>query len=172
MDHDPSSTNLAVHAPVVVFQAGGLAAIPAAAVREIVAMASLAHAPGQPSVLEGFLNLRRQAVPVIRVGRLFDLPQAPPGLYAHAIVLRGGPQPSALLVDRVTAVYTPRKEDWLPIADNSSFNRCAEAQLITPVGVAHFLSCDRLLLEKERLSIAELQVRAQQYLEELETAGA
>lgn len=110
------------------------------------------------------MNLRGTAVPVIRLERLFDMPDTRPGLYAHVILLKGGQHPMGILVDRVEGLYTPREQDRLPLQDNASFNRCAEAELATPYGNAQLLSRDRLLLEQERRCIIELQARAQQYL--------
>jgi len=134
-------------------------------------MAELSRTPGQPSVLEGFLNLRGTAVPVIDIRRLFNLPPVEPGVYAHIIVLSGHPHPTGLRADRAVALVRPAADDWLPLAADHSFNQCAEAELLTPEGPAQYLSPDRLLLEQERRVVAELQARAQIYLGELEASG-
>ena len=64
---------------LLVFHTSGLScAFPLEAVREIVPMARLSSPPGLPSGLEGFLDLRGIAVPIVRLDRLFDLPAQHP----------------------------------------------------------------------------------------------
>ncbi len=63
--------------------AGNLCGLGAADVREIVFMPALTRVAGQPPILDGFLNLRARAIPVVTVARLFDLtatPAAPSGI--------------------------------------------------------------------------------------------
>lgn len=134
-------------------------------------MAALARAPGQPSVLEGFLNLRGAAVPVIRLHRLFDLPPAAPGLYTPLVVLRGATHAVALLVDKVIEVTPVDKSALLPVDESHTFNGCAEQRAEIGGRTVHVLSPGRLLLEKERQSIAEFQAVAQRYLDDLEAGS-
>jgi purine-binding chemotaxis protein CheW len=163
----------AICAKLLVFQVGEqLCALSVEVVREIVPMAELARPPGQPSVLEGFLNLHGTAVPVLRIHRLFDLPAPEPGLYTPLIILRGGQYPTALLVDSVTEIVSPPADAFLPVEKDSCFNDCAQAQVAVGDRTAHLLSSERLLLEKERRCVAEFQVRAQQLLDELEVRPA
>ena len=56
-------------------------------------MATLFAPPGLPAGLAGFLDLRGTAVPIVRLDRLFDLPELRPGLHTPMIVLRGGGWP-------------------------------------------------------------------------------
>jgi len=133
-------------------------------------MALLAHPPGLPSILEGFLNLRGTAVPVLRLNRLFDLPATHPELYTPLIILRGLAHPLALLADKVTGTISVPPESLLPISENHSFNNCAECQIAVDNQVILLLHSERLLLEKERQCVVELQSKAQQYLSELEAA--
>jgi len=139
-------------------------------VLEIVPMASLARPPGLPALLEGFLNLRGTAVPVLRLHRLFDLPGAPMALYTPLLIVRDGPRPLGLLVDEVKQVIEVSPDALLPIKEGHIFNDCAEAEVVLGDGhpPAHLLSCERLVLEQERQCIAELQAAAQRRLEELE----
>ncbi|TAL08601.1 MAG: chemotaxis protein CheW, partial [Nitrospirae bacterium] len=86
---------------VLVFEiAGDSFAIPLDAVREILPLPLLSHPPGLPSFLEGFLNLGRQAVPVLNPARLFHLEGLTPGPYSHLIVLEKTGTPLAILADR------------------------------------------------------------------------
>jgi purine-binding chemotaxis protein CheW len=152
---------------VLIFQVGENAcAIRIDAVQELVPMCMLSRAPGQPPLVEGFLNLRGTAVPVLRMNRLFDLPAAPPGLHSPLIVLRGNPFPTALLVDRVSDVV--RAQQLAPVGGNVTFNDCAEAEFTYQGGPVYLVSAGRLLLEGERQRVAELQGLAQAYLAEVQ----
>ncbi|OGG54320.1 MAG: hypothetical protein A3F84_14840 [Candidatus Handelsmanbacteria bacterium RIFCSPLOWO2_12_FULL_64_10] len=147
--------------------AGQSCAIPLKSVREVVPMAQLARPPGLPALLEGFLNLRGEAVPVVRLRRLFGLPEASPGLYTPMVVLKGREGPLALLVDEVSGVLSASEEAGLPVQEGHAFNDCVEAEVVLDGRAVHLLSTDRLLLEQERRRIAELQVVAQRRLSDL-----
>ncbi len=149
--------------------AGQPCAIPLESVREVVPMAQLARPPGLPALLEGFLNLRGEAVPVVRLRRLFGLPEASPGLYTPVVILKEGPL--ALLVDEVSGILSAPEEARLPVQEGHAFNDCVEAEVVLDGRTVHLLSKDRLLLEQERRRIAELQVTAQRRLSELEASG-
>ena len=85
---------------LLVFHSSGLdCAFPLEAVREIVPMARLSSPPGLPSGLLGFLDLRGTAIPIVRLDRLFDLPEQKPGLHTPMIILRGVLGPIGILVD-------------------------------------------------------------------------
>ena len=158
---------------LLVFELAGRAcALPVETVQEIVPMAELAHPPGLPCVLEGFLNLRGGAVPVLRLNRLFDLPARPPGLHTPLIILPTRPCALALLAEAVTGIVTVPSGSILPIRDKNCFNDCVEAEMEIHERLVHLLSPERLLLEKERQCVAELQAKAQQYLDELEAQPA
>lgn len=131
-------------------------------------MAALAQSPGQPSILEGFLNLRGVAVPVVRLDRLFAFPPAPVGLYTPLIVLKGPRHPTALLVDSILDLAASPAEAWQPLDDSSSFNGCARAQLDWNGRRIIVLAPERLLLEQERQCLADLQSQAQRRIGELE----
>lgn len=144
---------------------GNLCGVPASAVQEIVPMAALAQLPGQPGILAGFLNLRGSAVPVLRLNRLFQFPAATPGLHNSLIVLH---RSTALLVDSVIDLVAHADGDLLPVAAGNCFAECAVAQFPYQGRSGHVLSAERLLLEKERRCVAELQAQAQRFLAELE----
>jgi len=157
---------------LLVFQIGGeMCALRVEAVREIVPMAALAKPPGRPSVLEGFLNLRGVATAVVRLDRLYDLPAADAGLGARLIVLRdrqAGLPPAALLAESVDEIVEVAAEALLPVPERNCFNDASEAVVILGGRTAHLLRPGRVLIEGERRSIAEFQVRAQQIVDELE----
>ena len=156
---------------LVVFQLGGeRCAIRAGEVQEIVLMASLAHPPGLPSILEGFLNLGGVATPVVRLDLLFGLSRGPSLLYAPLIILRGRPDPLALLVERVDNVSAAPESDLKPVLAGHCFSDWTESEIwLSPESAPiHLLSLERLLLEQEQSRVAELRAIAQQRLQELE----
>ena len=57
-----------------------------------------------PSGLAGFLDLRGTAIPIVRLDRLFDLPERQPGLHTPMIVLRGVLGPIGILVNSVRGI--------------------------------------------------------------------
>ncbi len=143
---------------------GLLCALDLEAVAEIVPLAELARAPAQPVLLEGFLNLRGRAVPVVRLDRLFGLEPSPPGLYTPLIVLRG--QPIAFLADAALEVASVK--DWEPVEASGSLNGCAAARFEWGERPVYLLSSERLLLEEERRRVADLQAEMQRRLSALE----
>jgi purine-binding chemotaxis protein CheW len=126
-------------------------------VREIVPMASLSCPPSMPAILEGFLNLRGDAVPVLRLARLLGLPQDELAMHTPLIVLRGGDLPVALLVSRVTAITPFPMDGVVQIASSDSFNGCVDGRLPAAGDPIHLLSPEKLLLEKERRILREFQ---------------
>lgn len=152
--------------------AGEFCAVPAESVQEIVPLATLALVPGQPPLIEGFLNLRGAAVPVLRLGRLLGLAPAEPGLHTPVIILRGQACPAGLLVDAAIEVARTGREESRPIPGNACFNDCTQAVVEAAGRTVHVLSPERLLLEKERQCVAELREEAQRRLNELEARPA
>jgi purine-binding chemotaxis protein CheW len=157
---------------VLVFQLGGeRCAIRTDEVQEIVPMASLARPPGLPSILEGFLNLRGAATPVVRLDRLFGMPDSAPGLYTPLIILRGRPDPLALLAERVDGVVAAPESGVAAVRPGHCLNDSTEADIWLEPDSApiHLLSRQRLLLGQEQSRIAELRAVAQRRLQQLES---
>jgi purine-binding chemotaxis protein CheW len=156
---------------VVVFHIAGQAyGLPLADLREVVPMAELSRPPGLPLLLAGLLNLGGTAVPVLRLDRLFGLPEITPGLYTPLLLLRGGDPPLALLVERVSRIASLPPEAVLPVPAHQAFNDCAEGVTTLDGHVVVLLSAERLLLEKEQQCLAELQDQEEARLRELEGA--
>ena len=147
---------------------GTVCALPVSAIREVVALPLLSRPPGLPSLLEGFLNLGGSAIPVLRLDRLFGLPDLVPGLYTPLLVLRQPEDRIALLVEAVRGIVTVQSADVRSVPGGDSFNDCVEGELTFGDDVVHLLSAERLLLEKERQCLAELQAVEQERLRSLE----
>ena len=150
--------------------AGQLYGIPLGQVQEIVPMARLSGPADLPAVLAGFLNLAGTAVPVLRLDRLFRLPEQPAGLYTPLVILRGLDARLALMADRVCRIRAVAEAAVLPLPDNHSFNDCVTAMVTEGDRVLLLLAPDRLLLEKEQQCLAEWQDREQKRLHELREA--
>ncbi|UPG73415.1 chemotaxis protein CheW [Roseomonas gilardii subsp. gilardii] len=143
------------------------------AVGELLPLPRLWAPPGLPRLLAGFLNLGGEAVAVLRLSRLLE-PEAEiraeespaAGIYRHLILLGEGRDRLALLVDRVLdVVRVPRQ--WLQaVPAEQSLNGCAEAEVALPDGFARLLAPERLLMERERATLAELEAQARRRLEE------
>lgn len=136
-------------------------------VQEIVAIPATTKVPGQPSILEGFLNLRGATLPVVRMAALFNLP-VQCGLYSPVVVIRHGHDSLGLLVDEVDSVLTIAGEQLVPLAADHTANQYAEAEFTVGDRTAVLLDCGRLLLAQEHRRIGELQAQVEQRLKALE----
>lgn len=160
----------------VTFRAGALeAALPQAAVAEILPLPALTAAPGAPRALAGFVNLGGEAVAALALDRLLDAEGSAPAqpLYRHLVRLRplAGAPAVTLLVDRVTDAAA-QAQDIQPVDEADSLGGCvAETALIdgrlTPV-----LSPEHLLLAEEKTRLEEFARRAQDRLAQWESASA
>jgi purine-binding chemotaxis protein CheW len=154
---------------LLVFHLGGLdCAFPLEAVREIVPMALLSSPPGLPSGLAGFLDLRGTAIPILRLDRLFDLPEQQPGLYTPFIILRGADTPIGVLVGAVQQIVRASGASFLPLPEEHLFHGCATATVEVNGNVVHLLAPECILLENERRLLREFQGMAQGRLRHLE----
>jgi purine-binding chemotaxis protein CheW len=141
---------------LLVFHTSGLnCAFPLEAVREIVPMARLSTPPGLPSALAGFLDLRGTAVPIVRLDRLFDLPEQLPGLHTPMIILRGVLGPVGILVARVRGIVPRPSAGLLEIPPERTFQGCATASLPLDGELIHVLSPGALLGRNEDRLLAD-----------------
>jgi purine-binding chemotaxis protein CheW len=126
---------------LLIFHSSGFdCAFPLEEVREIVPMAELSSPPGMPSGLAGFLNLRGTAIPIVRMDRLFNLPEQRAGLHTPMIVLRGALGPIGILVDSVRGIVRVTSRQMLDIPGDRTFQGCARAVIELDDGVIHVLS--------------------------------
>ncbi len=142
-------------------------AFPIEVAREILPMLKLDQVPGQPPMIEGFLNLRGRAVPAVAARRLFDLPLSEPGFFSHIIVASEGESVLGLIVDRVAETARVDPDSFRPVPAGDSFNGCAEAQFTWEGRTVAVISFSRLLLVEERRRLADLESLAQRRLEDL-----
>jgi purine-binding chemotaxis protein CheW len=141
---------------LLVFHSSGLdCAFPLEAVREIVPMARLASPPGLPSGLLGFLDLRGTAIPIVRLDRLFDLPEQKPGLHTPMIILRGVLGPIGILADSVRGIVPASSAALLDIPEDGTFRGCGTAALQLDGELIHLLSPAALLDANEDRLLAD-----------------
>jgi purine-binding chemotaxis protein CheW len=81
-------------------------------VGEIIRVPRLAHMPLGPRSLEGLANLRGEVLPVVSLGRLLSLPEAPRDDAARVVVLDGDVRVGFIVdrIDNLAAVPTHRME--------------------------------------------------------------
>ena len=131
--------------------------MPVANIREIVHRAALLSTPGQPRILEGFLNLRGEAIPVIPLRRLFGLPDGPPDLYTPLIVIDAGGVQAALEADEAESVLEIRAADMRALPAEASPEHCAEGVANAGDRQILLLSCAKILYQQEKQCLADLQ---------------
>jgi purine-binding chemotaxis protein CheW len=154
---------------LLIFHTSGMdCAFPLEAVREIVPMATLSSPPGLPSGLAGFLDLRGTAIPIVRLDRLFDLPEQQPGLHTPMIVLRGVRGPIGILVDSVRGIVPVDSSRLLDIPEDHTFQGCATGALQLDGESVHLLSPAALLAANEARLVADYSAMSQARLLHLE----
>jgi purine-binding chemotaxis protein CheW len=147
--------NTSEHNVLIFNLSGRNCAFPLDAVREIVPMARLSSPPGMPSGLAGFLDLRGAAIPIIRLDRLFDLPEQQPGLYTPIIVLRGILAPIGILAASVRGVVRKPATPLLDLPEGGTFHGCAIGAMDLDGDIVHLLSPAALLLRNEDRLVAD-----------------
>jgi purine-binding chemotaxis protein CheW len=76
--------------------------LPMADVQEVVRVAAFARLPKAPQVIEGVLNFRGSAVPVLNIRARFGFPPRAVRTSDHLVVARAGKRMAAIRVDRVS----------------------------------------------------------------------
>jgi purine-binding chemotaxis protein CheW len=146
-----------------------LAAFPVQDIERVTQMAALAQPPGLPRILEGILDLGGAAIPVLRLDRLFRLPEKNPGLYSMLVIVRGPDSGRvAVLADRVLDIVPVAADRFRNVEEKDTFNGCAEAVVTIGEESLHVLAPARLMLAKEKELLAEFQSLAQLRLKEWE----
>lgn len=144
-------------------------ALPLRAAREVLPMAALSRPPGLPAIMEGFLDLGGQAVPVLRLDQLLGMPAWSPGVSALLLLADIGKRLVAFPVSNVEDVVSVGADSKvLPVAEEEAFNGCVRG-LLHHGGQTHYLlDPERLLLAAEARRVAEFREREQQRLSALE----
>ncbi len=156
----------------LVFQTSGLdCAFPLGEVREIVPMARLSCPPGLPAGLAGFLDLRGTTVPIVRLDRMFDLPEQKAGLHTPMIILRGAIRPIGILVNLVRGIVPSASARLLDLPAERTFRGCATAELQIDGDLVHLLSPTALLDADENRMLSDYSAMAQARLRNMKESG-
>ncbi len=132
-------------------------------------MAELSRPTGLPSILAGFLNLARRPIPVIRMHRLLEVPESDYGLYTQIVIFREGRGTSVgWIVDQVIQIASILPQDIMPVPVDECFKDCATGTFALNDRNVTILAPERVLLEKERQSIARFQEVEEARLRELD----
>lgn len=143
---------------------GGRLALPADCVAEIVLEPRLDRLPTAPPVVAGVMNLRGDAVPVLRAERILGRAEPVPAPFRAVIVLsRPPPAPWALLVDRADDV-APASLSAVP--PDMAFDDCVCGVLVLADGLVPLLSPERLLRRREADALEAFRDRAAERLKE------
>lgn len=137
-----------------------LFALAAAEVAEILPLPILERPPGSPAVLAGFANLGGAPLAVIDLGVVLGQPAEPDpqNVYRHILRLREGG--AGLLVDRVLDIAAIA-ETTVPAEPAESVNGVIAARLTIGGQLAGLIDASALLLEEERLRLADMADAAQ-----------
>jgi len=131
-------------------------------------MAHLSKPAGVPSILAGFLNLAQRPIPVIRIHRLLEVAESAHGLYTQIIIFRDRNGIAVgWVVDQVLQIIPVSTDDIMPVPRNECFKDCATGTFLFTDSTVTILAPERVLLEKERQSIAAFQELEQGRLREL-----
>ena len=163
----------AVTQDVLILRVAGLrCAIAADCIAELILMPALARLPGQPAILDGFMNLRGAAVPVASLHRLFELWAPEPHVHSPLVTIKTSGGLLALRADSLEEVAAVERAAMLPCEAGDSLNGCAEAQFDWNGRPVAMLSPESLFLAKERACMADLQAQMQRRLDDLEAPDA
>jgi purine-binding chemotaxis protein CheW len=158
---------------VLILRVAGLrCAIAADRIGELIFMPALARLPGQPAILDGFMNLRGAAIPVASLHRMFELWAPEPLVHSPLVTIKTSGGLLALRADGVEEVAAVEGAAMIPCGPGDTLNGCAEAQFDWNGRPVAMLSPELLLLAKERECVADLQAQMQRRLESLEAPSA
>lgn len=99
--------------------AGERYGVRAADVEEVLPAMSMARVPGVAPVIEGVVNLRGRAVPVLDMRARFGAARRPVEASDHLIVTRAGGRVVALRADRALELVAVREEDIVAASEVS-----------------------------------------------------
>lgn len=154
-------------AAALIFEAGGERwALAVATVRQVLHLPRLARPPAGPGFLAGYLDLRGEPIPVLRLTALLGLENRPDELYTPVIVLKSGPL--GLLVQSLVEVAVLEPSCLKPLGPGRVLNDSVSAEATVSDRAVHVLDPGRLLLEEEKRRLEELEIRYRERLSRLE----
>ena len=165
------SGEVAIHKYLKFEVSGMICAIPLARASSVMPMAELLRPPLMPSLLEGFLNLRGEAIAVVRLDRILRLEASEPTTDSHLLQIKTSAEIKReafiFVVDRVHEVIALAAKQILSLGANHTFNHCVSAYAEIGQARIHLLSVDSLLLEREKRAVSEFSHSSQVRLKDL-----
>ncbi len=125
-------------------------------VLEVLRAATLTPMPNVPRAIEGLLNLRGRAVPVLNTRAMFGFPEQAMRHSDHLVLLRSGDQPVALRVDRALDLIALEVEMPEASEPKGSASYFVDLVVNTADGMVHVLDSTQLLSENEISSVVGL----------------
>jgi purine-binding chemotaxis protein CheW len=156
---------------VMFWLAGRAYALPVEPIVQIIPMVTIVPVPQMGDVLEGVINVRGQAVPVVDLRRHLGLPAGPLQLHTPILLIRVGERVVGLIVDEVSDVLAldggriVRPADVLP-------EELRELPILR--GLGHVAEGVMLILDPEHLfrpEQADALARAAEYVDHLLAEG-
>jgi purine-binding chemotaxis protein CheW len=156
---------------VMFWLAGRAYALPVEPIVQIIPMVTIVPVPQMGDVLEGVINVRGQAVPVVDLRRHLGLPAGPLQLHTPILLIRVGERVVGLIVDEVSDVLAldggriVRPVDVLP-------EELRELPILR--GLGHVAEGVMLILDPEHLfrpEQADALARAAEYVDHLLAEG-
>jgi purine-binding chemotaxis protein CheW len=130
---------------LVVQVAERLFGIPSRVVREVTRAATLTPMPRPHPFIEGELNVRGHALPVVDLRRLFDLPNREIGINDHLIIVADDVQPLALRVDSAIGLLR-LDSNQIDAADSRVLRTPLVTRLAkTTLGIVYLIEMQELL---------------------------
>lgn len=144
-------------------------ALPITAIAQIVEMVTITPLPKVNHVVEGIINVRGAAVPVVNLRRHLGLAEARLGLHTHIVLAQTNGWMVGLIVDEVLDVLN-LPESQITRPDNILQEGLGELPMLQ--GLAHTSDGAVLLLDLERLFLPQQQQALTQALAALPDNGA
>lgn len=138
---------------LVIEVAGQLYGLPATDVQEVVRAVAVVTLPEAPPVVEGVINLRGAAVPVLDIRARFRLPSKPPAVSDHFVIARAKGRPVVVRADRaveLTEIADRQIEDAEKIVPGARYVS-GVAAFADRLALIHDLSTFLSRAESERL---------------------
>ncbi len=123
--------------------------IPASAIREVLHIPELHRPMGTPAIIQGMLQIGDGVVPVLRLDRLFNLPEFSFGLYSPVIILKNTRIALSVLVESVESLVEISQDQIRPVESDLTFNSCIQAQAFHGGEAVSLLRIDSILVEEE-----------------------
>ncbi len=143
---------------------GRLFAFPVAKLREFLPMAELASLPNLPPFFAGILNLGGKAVSVLRLDRLFGLPNCEPNIHSSLLVLRNDESPMAFVAAAVLGIVQISPDQLAAIPESESFGGCLRGVFQHGEYSVGLIRPERLLLAAEAARIEAFRAKEQERL--------